>query len=664
MAKSNRQRRRDRFKREAKAAQKRAAKQHQRAAAEFVRDVTERFDQIVDPYTPPEQVACLIYEFYIGQPASSGLADRMLADGSSPERLATIAEIMMATGSGDAFEVSDAPGTGDSVDAGEAQAAGDAAGARGAGDAHGAVDAMEAGNSADTGDNASPSVTALTFAASVARSAGDTAEAHRLLDRALAAAGDPDARVDVIEHMRGAGRVADAVDLLEAMLRETPDNGHAAEHYRAAMEDACAHVNDEEPDGACPCGLGASWQECCGPRERGALSRFSDRSGLTALQGAVAAYLAESEYRRAVDDEVAASLSLTEDVDWEPAERAAFADLMSERALITARLTAPGFELILLDEDEHQGDGRDEGDAGERDEHEGDEYDDYEEDGGARTALAAFAVARPVPTELATRAVDWNRHIHYGLWRIDNPRPAPGLWCTDIGSGAKRYVDFPAELIGGMPRWAVWLGGIVPVDGIWRSTGRGVRLSPGEADAAAELVREATTTLVRDITGMPTKKRSRLMTEPMRLGRAEPFGVYADLDDQALPYAALMFSRVTAGLLSRIVREVQTYRSVVTNKERIDPALDLAWAVGQTALPRGAAAAAEGWEKRWLDERVPALRGHTPRQAADRDKDLPLLEGVLRQFEYEADLLAAEGKSSVDTDWLRGELGMDNRPQS
>jgi hypothetical protein len=37
------------------------------------------------------------------------------------------------------------------------------------------------------------------------------------------------------------------------------------------------------PPGGCPCGQGAPWQECCGPRERAALSRFTDRSGLMAL---------------------------------------------------------------------------------------------------------------------------------------------------------------------------------------------------------------------------------------------------------------------------------------------------------------------------------------------------------------------------------------------
>ncbi len=96
---------------------------------------------------------------------------------------------------------------------------------------------------------------------------------------------------------------------------------------------------------------------------------------------------------------------------------------------------------------------------------------------------------------------------------------------------------------------------------------------------------------------------------------------------------------------------------VVTDEKRIDPAQDFAWQIGEQASPRGAAPPAESWEKHWLDEQVAALRGRTPRQAA-RGKQRPLLEALLRQFEYEADLLAAEGKSGVDTGWLREELDM------
>jgi hypothetical protein len=51
------------------------------------------------------------------------------------------------------------------------------------------------------------------------------------------------------------------------------------------------------------------------------------------------------------------------------------------------------------------------------------------------------------------------------------------------------------------------------------------------------------------------------------------------------------------------------------------------------------------------------LDGRTPRQAA-RGRERPYLEAMPRQFEYEADLLAAEGKTGIDTAWLREQLDM------
>lgn len=98
---------------------------------------------------------------------------------------------------------------------------------------------------------------------------------------------------------------------------------------------------------------------------------------------------------------------------------------------------------------------------------------------------------------------------------------------------------------------------------------------------------------------------------------------------------------------------------VVTSEKRIDPAQDFAWATGQRAAQGGTAAAAEGWEQFWLDEKVPALLGRTPRQAA-RGRERPYLEAMPRQFEYEADLLAVDGKTGIDTAWLREQLDMPN----
>jgi hypothetical protein len=177
------------------------------------------------------------------------------------------------------------------------------------------------------------------------------------------------------------------------------------------------------------------------------------------------------------------------------------------------------------------------------------------------TPLAAFAAGPAVPGELAARAAVWREQIHYGLWRVDDPHPAPGLWCTDIVSGVTRYAEFPAELTGGMPRWAVWLGGLVPVDGIWRSTGLGFRLSPAEADAAAELIQEAAAALVHAIAGKRPKRPSPRATGPLRIGRAEPLGVYADLEDPVPAGVSSLMGKLTGMLLPRIVTDVHQHRS-------------------------------------------------------------------------------------------------------
>ncbi len=195
MAKSNRQRKLDRSKRQARASQKWAAAQRRQAAEETVRVLLERYNRLLDPGTPPAALADLLSEHYDGQPVSGRLADRMRANGSSPEQLADVAEVMLAAG---------------------------------------------------TADGCSPSLTALTFAAAVARAAGDAGTARGLLDQALAAADDPITRVDIIEHVRASGRVADAIELLEVRLRQAPDDEHAAERYGPAIEQAYVDVNQEQ----------------------------------------------------------------------------------------------------------------------------------------------------------------------------------------------------------------------------------------------------------------------------------------------------------------------------------------------------------------------------------------------------------------------------------
>ena len=98
-------------------------------------------------------------------------------------------------------------------------------------------------------------------------------------------------------------------------------------------------------------------------------------------------------------------------------------------------------------------------------------------------------------------------------------------------------------------------------------------------------------------------------------------------------------------------------RPTVIDRSQVDPTQDLPWSAGHRPLGGGLAPAEEGWERHWLDESVPALRGRTPRQVAASD-DWPLLEGLLRQLEHDADVLAQNGKRGADTVWLREQLAM------
>ena len=677
MASSNRRKKQNR----AKAAAKHAEARRRRAATARIRAVQARLSRIYDPGTSAAELAVLLAEHYQGVPVAGWLASALLREGSSLGRLQDAAKLML------------------------------------------------------TGQGAS-SLTALTFAAAVAGAAGDAGEERRLIDQALAAAeaGDPDVRLEVIDFISTSGHAAEAVELLEPRLKEAPDDGWAGDLYGAAIERAYAAACADET----------------AARERAAVHRFADRTGLVALRDAVSAFLDGTELGEAVRARVTEELSVTDDLDWSPEDRVAFGKLAEEMAWLTV-------------------------DSGQDEDETPDDIGDLlADDDSAGTPLRAFAADPSTPAVLAARALAWHEHIQYGLWRIDDPVPAPGLRCTDIVSGTERYVEFPPEATAGLPRWTVWLGGMVPVDGIWRSAGVGVRLSPAEADAAAESINEAALAMLQALAGEPE-----VPPTPIPFGHAEPHGVYADDQEPVSAEMASLMGKVAGAMITRIAADVHRYRAtppaiantdgdpmclitatiavdegtvgklaarpdfdsdsgepdrvtwwgalipdgqreammaeamaqlraqghqqveapagpqrwvrgvlrvrdreitvevnsqqrltrllgilrkvgadpVVTSEKRIDPAQDFAWPAGQRAAQGGAAPAAEGWEKFWLDEKVPALLGRTPRQAA-RGRERPYLEAMLRQFEYETGLLAVEGKTGVDTAWLRDQLDM------
>ncbi len=118
--------------------------------------------------------------------------------------------------------------------------------------------------------------------------------------------------------------------------------------------------------------------------------------------------------------------------------------------------------------------------------------------------------------------------------------------------------------------------------------------------------------------------------------------------------AGLEHFKVEVNSRERLERYVDFLRRAgaapaVESQSRIDPALDLpapGEAVGSAGRPprehedQLAALEAEAmaaWRRTWVDEHVPALGGLTPREAAADPDARPLLEALLRDFEYRED---------------------------
>jgi hypothetical protein len=93
----------------------------------------------------------------------------------------------------------------------------------------------------------------------------------------------------------------------------------------------------------------------------------------------------------------------------------------------------------------------------------------------------------------------------------------------------------------------------------------------------------------------------------------------------------------------------------IIDQTRIDPIQDLPWPAGRRLTAATLAPPEQGWEKHWLDEPVPALRGDTPRQAANGEHRAHL-ETLLREFEYDHDQAGSAG--GPDTSWLREQLNL------
>jgi hypothetical protein len=189
-------------------------------------------------------------------------------------------------------------------------------------------------------------------------------------------------------------------------------------------------------------------------------------------------------------------------------------------------------------------------------------------DDPANTALRAFAADPQVPREFAAQASAWDDHVHYGVWQLPDPVAAPGVWCTDLVSGTRRYAQFPASALDGAAPWTVWLGALVPVDGIWRSTGNGIRLSPVEGDAVAEFADEAAQLGIQLLSGVPRDQLPQ--PRPVRFGQAEPYCVRWETGETPDPEFAEFASAVTAGLITRLASQVWWKRATPLRLQNTD----------------------------------------------------------------------------------------------
>lgn len=537
MAKSNRRKKQDR----ARADAKQALERRRQDRVEQDRLAQRRLELIRDPATPADELAGLLDEHYEGRAIDGDLVVSLLEAGADPERLEEASRLLWS-------------------------------------------------------DN---SLTAVTFAAAVARATGDPAAERTFIDKALAvsqpddATEEPGARLGVTRFLLDLGYHAEAAEQLEALIRDWPQDEEATEQYGTAIERVHEQADGDEDGDASDAGAVPDDVSADPARDRAALARFGDRSGLLALYDALGQYLAGTDHGKHLQATLDHHRKAVLDMGWPEGEAQGFGEFAEELALLGTA----------------------------------------DNDDPADNPMAAFAAGPSVTPDLAARATDWYEHIRYGLWKVEDPVPSPGVWCTDIVSAARRYVQFPAEKVGRLPRWAVWMGGLLPVDGIWRITGRGVWLSPREADAAAEFIDRAGDELARAVTGTVARGLTDDHPEKIRFASAGPRGVQAGYDSAFEPKTASLSSRVINALATRIAADVYDYR-------RSDP--------------RARHVAVAGF-----DERLSALRGRTIRQAVrGMPEDQMRVEALLREWEYQSDLLAAAGKQPIETAALRAALGL------
>ncbi len=322
---------------------------------------------------------------------------------------------------------------------------------------------------------------------------------------------------------------------MRELLAEEPDDEEVQDVYAAALGQMQRRVDAGEQ---------------VGRPEREELDRFSDRTGLYALRDAMRVLVEERrpELQARLDASIRDWMGrLLEAQDGDVEELLGLGSDDPERSETLLRFAIE--HAWLLDDEE--------------DEAEADQFGLEREIEKSGALMALLASDPTVAPEISHAAGDWLQSVTYGLWQVPDPEPGPGLWLTDIVSGARRYVAVPSEQLPGMNRWSVILAAVVSLDGVWRSTGAIVLLRPSEGDAAAEWVHDAGAAMAQILAG----KRGR---RPSRRREPDPHGVLAEVSEPVDPAVAGLLSKVLGSLLPGIVGEVWRRRQTgpkLTNTE-------------------------------------------------------------------------------------------------
>ena len=359
----------------------------------------------------------------------------------------------------------------------------------------------------------------LGFAALAAHESGDEEAEHRYTAELLArakAAEDVGLTTLVCLVITDLGHPGEAVAEIESRLRLSPRSTELGDLYGMFLAEARRRIL------AGP-----------GEAERTALARFADRSALDALRTAIASFLQRAPLGEAIreraDEELTTAISAHPEAwNWPDADRAAATALAAEIQLISPE---PG--AAVADPDV------------------------------VRLPLTAFAEDPQVPPDLARLAIDWVDNAVYGVWQFGRDTSGePGVHVVELITGIRRYAEFPASLLEGVAPWSAWLGGLVPVDGIWRCTGSGLWLGPPEADAVAEFANETLEWSVARMTGKPDEA---LPAPPaqLRIGQATPYGVYADYPEPVNEDMGLLAATLGAWTIPSVAGQVLGWRSLM-----------------------------------------------------------------------------------------------------